>query len=410
MTVSGLLNTLKNTNFVKLWLGQVVSNLGDEVAFFSIAVMVVFYWNGSAVDLSIVMIASSLPILLFGSFAGVFVDRWNKRYTMVVADLLRAFLALLFIFCTSVIQLSVVVFLISFVSRFFYPARVAIIPELLSDENLVEANSLSQLTYMISVIFGPVIGTSMIYLFGYFWIFVFDSLTYIFSAVSLMLLSYSPKAHGKRKRPLLELKEGFSYILTNPTVKLTIAVFSFMMLFLGGMNVVYSIYVRDVIHMGVAGYGFIEVMFGIGTIAGSVIVGVLTGRVQDGRLIMGGMLILGVVILMMGAFPVPVIAIIMGGLLVGIAIGFINAPATGVLQRVIPEEFRGRVFGVQGTLIQGVSLLSMVVMGLLVTWVGVLPVIFVSGIIVTAFSLALFLHGPTIKKLSGEDAQSPLEK
>lgn len=375
-----------------------VSNLGDEMAFFGLGVMVVYSWKGTALDLSIVMASSALPVLLFGPFAGVFVDRWNKKFTMISADIIGAFLALLFIFCTQVWHIAIVVFLLSTVSRFFYPARVAIIPEILERDILVEANSLSQLTYMLSVILGPAIATSMIYLLGYFWIFIFDSLSYLFSAVMIAWMRYRPRERGgEKKKPLREMLDGFRYMRRNPTVKLLIAIFATVMLFVGGLNVIFAIYIRDVVQMDIAGYGAMEILFGIGTVAGSVSTGILAGRISEGRMILGGILGIGTIILILGIIPIPAVALVLGGFLIGYFVGFLNAPSTALLQKAVPEEYRGRVFGAQGAIIQGAMLISIVLIGTLTSIVGVIPVIIASGMFIVSLA-ALLLSVPRFSR------------
>lgn len=389
MALSGLKRALSNGEFSKLWIGQMVSNLGDEIAFFGLAVMVVFSWNGGAIDLSIVMAASSLPVLLFGPIAGVYVDRWNKKHTMIIADVLRAILAILFIFCTSVFHLAIVVFFLSTVSRFFYPARMSLIPEILDRDILVEANSLSQMTYMLSVILGPMIATSMIYLLGYFWIFVFDSLSYLFSAFMLSLIRYSPILKMGKKSPFRELVEGLHYIRKNPTVRLLIWIFAITMLFVGGLNVAFSIYIRDVVHLDVSGYGAMEVLFGIGTVLGSISTGFLAGRVPEGKMVIMGLLGIGLMILSLGLLPVPIISLISGGLLLGYFVGYLNAPANAIFQKAVEEEYRGRVFGAQGALIQGSGLISIVMIGIAISLFGIIPVILFSSAILILLSLFL---------------------
>ncbi len=390
MGFGGLKKSLQNHNFIKLWLGQIVSNLGDEMAFFGLGVMVVYSWKGTALDLSIVMASSALPVLLFGPFAGVFVDRWNKKVTMISADIIRAFLALLFIFCTQVWHIAIVVFLLSTVSRFFYPARVAIIPEILEREILVEANSLSQLTYMLSVILGPAIATSMIYLLGYFWIFLFDSVSYVFSAIMIAWMYYRPgERKGEEKNALRELVEGLRYMRSNSAVKLLITIFAIVMLFVGGLNVLFAVYIRDVVGMDISGYGAMEILFGIGTVLGSVSTGILAGRISEGRMILVSILGIGAIILTLGILPIPIVALSMGGFLIGYFVGFMNAPATAVLQRSVPEEYRGRVFGAQGAIIQGATLTSIVIIGLLASFLGVVPIIMASGIIIISLASIL---------------------
>ena len=392
MTGKGLAKVLKNLNFLKLWLGQIVSNIGDEVAFFGIGVLIVFSWHGGALDLSIVMASSSLPVLLFGPFAGVFVDRWNKKITMIAADIIRSFLALFFIFCTSIIQLAIVVFLLSTVSRFFYPARVAIIPEILNKKILVEANSLSQMTYMLSVILGPVIATSMIYLLGYTWIFIFDSLSYIFSAIMLSLMYYKRKEVRKeKKKPLEELLEGMRYIWKAPAVRLLILIFSIVMLFVGGLNVAYLIYIRDVVHMDISGYGALEVLFGIGTVVGSISTGFLGGKMSSGKIVLMGILGIGLMILLLGILPIPIIALGCGGFMIGYFVAHINAPATAIFQRAVEEDFRGRVFGAQGAVIQGAMLISIVLIGVLISYFGIIPIILFSSFVLIVLAISLLI-------------------
>jgi len=380
---------LVNRNFLKLWIGQMVSNIGDEVAFFGLGVLVVFSWNGTALDLSIVMASSLLPVLIFGPFVGVFVDRWNKQLTMIAADLIRSLLALLFIFCTSVIQLAIVVFLLATVSRFFYPARVSMIPEIMQEKNLVEANSLSQMTYMLSVILGPVIATPMIYLLGYTWIFIFDSASYVFSAIMISLMVYEHKERKEMKKPLEELIDGLKYIWNNPAVRLLILIFSTVMLFVGGLNVAFSIYIRDVVRMGVGGYGALEVLFGIGTVVGSVSTGFLAGKFSSGNMVLTGILGIGIVILILGILPTPWVALIFGGFMIGYFVGYLNAPATAIFQKAVKEEFRGRVFSAQGAIIQGATLLSIIIIGLLINYFGIIPIILFSSSVLIILSLSL---------------------
>ncbi len=380
---------LKNQSFLKLWIGQIVSNIGDEVAFFGIGVLVVFSWNGSALDLSIVMASSLLPVLIFGPFVGVFVDRWNKKYTMIAADLIRAFLALFFILCSSVMQLAIVVFLLATVSRFFYPARVSIIPEIMGEKNLVEANSFSQMTYMLSVILGPVIATPMIYILGYTWIFIFDSASYLFSAFMIFIMQYKPKKRREMKKPLEELVEGLKYIWENPTVRLLILIFSTVMLFVGGLNVAFSIYIRDIVHLGVGGYGALEVLFGVGTVVGSVSTGFIAGKMKAGKMVLVGILGIGSMILMLGVFPNPWIALIFGGFMIGYFVGYLNAPATAIFQKAVKENFRGRVFSAQGAIIQGATLLSIIIIGMLIEYFGLIPIIIFSASVLIALSLYL---------------------
>ncbi len=388
-------DVLKNRNFLKLWTGQIVSNIGDDVAFFGLGALVVYAWHGTPLDLTIVMASSLLPILIFGPFLGVFVDRWNKKLTMIGADLVRSILVLMFIFCTSVIELAVIVFILSTVSRFFYPARVSIIPEIMQEKNLVEANSFSQMTYMVSIILGPVIATPIIYLAGYTWIFVLDSASYIFSAIMISLLAYKPKLRKEIKRPFEELKEGLKYIWEHPAVRLLILIFSVVMLFVGGLNIAFSIYIRDIIHMGVSGYGTLEVLFGVGMAVGSVSTGSLAGKFSSGKMVLTGILGVGAMILVLGIIPNIFVMLICGGFMIGYFVGYLAAPATALFQKAIKKELRGRVFSAQGAIIQGATLLSIVMIGLLINYFGMIPIILFSASVLIVLSITLLFSKAT---------------
>jgi MFS family permease len=192
-------------------------------------------------------------------------------------------------------------------------------------------------------------------------------------------------------------------MVQNRTVMYLVTLFSIVMLFVGGLNVIFSLYVRDIVHLGIEGYGAIEVFFGVGTIAGSVVTGIIAGRMLEGRMLLAGTLSLGIIIMMVGIFPAAWVAVIAGGFLVGVSVAFINTPSTAVLQRVISEDYRGRVFGAQGAIIQGISLISMVAMGILVEFFGVISVIIASGMVLTILSLPLILYTPAVRVLSGRD-------
>jgi DHA3 family macrolide efflux protein-like MFS transporter len=120
----------RNRNFVALWLGQTVSFIGDYFYFLAIPIMVEKL-TGSALAVGLSVIASTLPTLLLGPIAGVFVDRWDRKRTMIVADVLRGLLVLACLLVKTPDQVWVyyiVGFLMACVSRFFFPAQNAVLP------------------------------------------------------------------------------------------------------------------------------------------------------------------------------------------------------------------------------------------------------------------------------------------
>jgi len=382
---------LGNKNFLKLWIGQVVSNIGDEVAFMGLAALIVFKWEGTPTDISLFFIFASLPVLIFGPIAGVFVDRWKRKNTMIWADILRAGIAFGFIFSTELWHLLVLIFLLSTISRFFYPARNAIIPNIVKEEKLVEANSLSQMTYMLAVVIGPGMGAALVAIFGYTTTFIFDASSYLFSALMIFLIRYREQIGRSTKKAWGEMIEGFRYMARNRVVRLIVIIFGMIMIIVGGLNVIYTLYIRDVLHMDVVGLGVLETAFGIGAVVGSVSVGLLAGKMKNVHLIASGIIFIGLLIFLMAILPFFVAAVFVA-LGIGAMNSLLSSPTNAILQKAVKDEYRGKIFGAQGAIIQGAALISMGMMGILIDMFGIINILIFSGIYVMLIGFYLILN------------------
>src|SRR5712691_2899904 len=150
-----LRQVLASRPFFRLWTGQLVSIFGDFVALFAVQTAVVFRMHGSPGDTTRVMVAFLVPSALIGPVAGVFVDRWNPRRTMIASDLARGVLIVFLAFTTNLWQIYAVCFTLSCISSFFLPAQSVTVPLLVGREGLTAANSLMQQTMQFVRIFSP---------------------------------------------------------------------------------------------------------------------------------------------------------------------------------------------------------------------------------------------------------------
>src|SRR6478736_9681138 len=139
----------------RVWFAQVISLFGDFLALFAVIAVVTFRMHGTAAQVTGLQIAYMLPIVFIGPIAGVFVDRWPLKPTLVSSDLIRAVLALLLIPSTSVWQVYLVMASLSCVSAFFGPAQTVTIRSAVPIHGLLAANALMQLAFMGSRIIGP---------------------------------------------------------------------------------------------------------------------------------------------------------------------------------------------------------------------------------------------------------------
>ena len=163
---SGFRALLKNRAFMVLWFGQLLSQVADKVFFVLLISLLESYQSPQMFENSMrsaVMIAFTLPAILFGSAAGIFVDRFPKKQTMIAADVIRAILMLAIpLLPKQFFILLVITFLISSVTQFFAPAEQAAIPLLVKRENLMSANALFTTTMMGSLIVGFAIGEPLL--------------------------------------------------------------------------------------------------------------------------------------------------------------------------------------------------------------------------------------------------------
>lgn len=390
-------DVLRNRNFGLLWAGQVVSNFGDRFTYMAVVATIVFNEGGSAMEAGGIFIAWSLPALIFGPIAGVFVDRYNKKRIMILCDILRAGIVFLLPFAYSIIQIYVLMFLVSSVSRFFYPARNAMIPQLVEKGQLLVANSLSQSTYEFSAIAGFAIGGMLVGIMGPNNVFYLDVATYFVSAITIYFIAFVPigkkleDAGNALSRIKMELLEGLVYSYREKRVFFILSIFSITMLFFGGINILWLMLIRDVMGLGIEGMGVLESDFGAGMLIGTFMVGLFGYRFKNKLLILSGIFFSSLAFLFIGVAP-NIIMVLIFAFISGFFISFINIPCITVLQKVAPSDMLGRVFSVLGTLTETACVMSMAVIGLLAEIIEVQTLIIGISIILLVVSAAAYIY------------------
>ncbi len=360
MVAAAYRDLLRIRNFLLLWTGQAVSYIGDQFHFIAIMGLLLYEYDVSAVEVGTLMIFISAPSLIIGPVAGVYVDRWSRRWVMIASDIIRGGLVILVPFTTALWQIYLLMFLVSSVSRFFFPAYSSTVPNIVPKDQLLKANSLAQTTYNISLVAGPAAGALLIGIVGYTAVFIINGLTFFFSALMIFrihLIEERKPAKGGIKEVVVQMKEGLLLIRETRPVLFVVSVFSGIMFLIGGINVLFLIFIRDVLTMGIMHLGVLSGFQGGGMILGALVIGFIGERFQKRSLILVGTCFVGVFLALFGVNPYIVLSYVLI-FLIGLSISALNIPATTLLQEVVPDEIRGRVFGVQGTLIQGFTILS----------------------------------------------------
>ena len=401
-TSVGFVQVLRNGRFLRLWLGQIISATGDYFYFLAMPILI-NRLTGSTAAIGLAMILGfALPQLVFGIPAGVLVDRWDRRRVMIVTDLARALLVLggLFVQSAQTIWILYVVgFSMSIASRLFFPARAALIPALVSDEELLAANGLSQLTETASLLAGPALAGFMIAWFGEGVAFVVDSASFLVSAVaiwSIGAVAAPVRAASERTVRALwgELVDGLRFLFGHPILRGTVLSLSVVHLGIGAINVLWVPLLSRNYGVGPEGMGIVDSLQGVGMALGALTVGWLAARFSKIRI---GVVCLVVIGLMLGLTGIaPSFVYIMGFTFVlGLALAPVEATLTTLMQQSTPDHSLGRVSSAFGTFGSLAGIVSMAVAGGAAELVGIPVVYLVCGALVVSAGL---LFGVLVKE------------
>ncbi len=383
---------LINRNFRLLAIGQAISNMGDFV--YSTTLLIwVFMLTHSAAAVSGVLIAQYLPVFLLGPIAGVFVDRWNRRRTMVMSDAIRAFVALLPLFVPLVFRLPTIyasVFLISTCSRFFMPARSGILQVIVAEEQQPQAASISQATFALSFIIGPAIASPLYFAVGPVIACIINAVSFLISAISVQAIRASKEelhpyhkiksenTSGGIKIILRELLAGLRFVIH--TRALLVVVFLILIAMLGGgaLNALDIIFVSQRLQVSSSLYGPLVAVGGLGTLLGAIGAGFLSKKVMPRHILAGSVFLLGLG-LVIYAFQTQYILAIVVMFITGIPQGGIDVGFTPILLGTTPRSLIGRVESVIETAMFGISLISIALAGYLGQFIPVYIIYAIGG-------------------------------
>ncbi|MBO0778813.1 MAG: MFS transporter [Ktedonobacteraceae bacterium] len=388
---------LRKRNFTLLWLGQVVSLCGDGFLYIAVPYYV-YQLTGSVLQTGITVIVETLPRVLLSSLAGVFVDRWNRRWTMLIADLLRAAVLLLMLLVHSADLLWLIYVALAaqaIISQFFTPASMALIPSLVEDEQLIAANSLSSLGQSVTRLVGPPIGGVLFTALGLTGAVLMDSVTYVFSALMLLLIvlpaSASISKGGEQKERVVvaaaikhlweEWVGGLRLIGRSQTLTGILLTMGVLMLGQGIIQVMFVVFVRNVMHGDAMVYAWVLTSQGVGSMLGALLNGVISKWLRPVYQIALAGLTAGAAILVIIYYPQLVLVMILTGFM-GVFVAGLVVTLYTLLQVGAEDRYRGRVFGTLETVMSLAMLISMTLSSSFGDRLGVVPWMTISGALV----------------------------
>ncbi|MGB3401104.1 MAG: MFS transporter [Microcoleaceae cyanobacterium] len=404
----GFLPVLKNRNFLALWSGQVFSQLADKI--YLVLMIGIISTQFQQADQSIsgwvsaIMIAFTVPAILFGAGAGVYVDRWPKKAVLVLTNLLRGGFVILLPFLLwfsqgiSIGQLPLgfymmlgITFLVSTLTQFFAPAEQATIPLIIERRHLLSANSLYTTTMMASVIIGFAVGDPLLDF--------ADTVVqktglnlpisgkelmvgsgYAIAGLILMMMKTGEKRKSTETEPphiLADIKEGINYLNNHHRVRNALIQLIILFSIFAALSVLAVRLAEIIPTLKASQFGFLLAAAGIGMAIGGGVLGQAGHRISHIQLALIGSL--GIAGSLTGlAFFTQQLASALGLIaLLGIFAAIVGIPMQTTIQAETPEAMRGKVFGLQNNAVNIALSLPLALAGIAETYFG-LPKVFLS--------------------------------
>jgi len=421
---SGGMAVLGNRPFLLLWLAQLSTQVGGNMVIYGLTVIITHAYASSSA-ISVLLLSFLVPAIIFSAIAGVFVDRVDKRYMLIVTNVLRgfAFLAIVFV-GNNLLMLYLLMAVVSTVTTFFGPAEASMIPSLVPKNQLLAANGLFTLTMNVAFALGfALVGPFVIVLASAQVLILMVAALYFVAAVFCWTLPAAPPtsretvtagqtaAEAERAVGTMvdQFVEGIAYIRDHRSVGWSLSYLAITGALVGVLGVLGPGFAKYTLALG-ENFAVIVLPLGLGIVMGILVLNSYGRYLPRRRTIEGGIIAMGIMLALFALSGpishflqaraastgfveagrvVSLVSLVMAiAFLMGAAYAFVAISAQTQLQEELPEEVRGRVFGVLNMLVSISSLAPIVVVGPVADLVGREPVILVVGIIVSLWGVA----------------------
>lgn len=414
----------RNRNYLLLFAAQIVSLLGSGVTTIGLALFAYQLTGGESATAVIgnALFLRILAFLIFSQPAGVIADRFNRKYILIAADVLRFALLALFPFITEIWEIYLLIFLINAVTAFFTPTFEASIPAVVGEKHYVKALSYSRVAVDIEAIAAPAIAGLLVLWLGLRWVFWFDAFTYLVSA-AMVLFAVVPFAAQhivplSVKVFLSEIQTGTRILLREPSLRQAL-ILSFAEATAGAAAIVATVaYVRDVLQRGETEFTIVMAVLGLGSTVAAILLGRVVGRYEQSvtdqtelhtrrhrwaqRALFGGGILLGL-LLLPGILVPPFFIFAVLWFLNGAGQALIAIPSTTLLAEHTDETERGRAYAAHFALTHAFWLITYPAIGYAAVYFGTPATFSIAGIICLIAVFSALLLGSGTRSLHNHD-------
>jgi MFS family permease len=341
----GMREVFAITPFRRLAFAQLVSTFGDFLAIFGIISIVSFHLHGTPAQVAGIMIAYMLPAAFVSPAAGVFVDRWNVKRTMIASDLIRSVLILILIRSTSLWTIYGVLAALSAISSFFIPATTIGVRSIVPESGLMAANALNMQVMQLTQIVTPGVAALLVKWVGEKSCFWLDSGSFVFSAAmvsSIAIGRAAPHAKKALSTVFADLKAGLRFIVTHATLGFIILSMGAGLFAIRCFSALIAVYVRDILHQSTSLFGMVSMLVGFGMIVGTQMLTRIAKTMSKERMMVRGLFVVALGILTLAVFG-NVAVTVAATLAMGFGVAMIIIPAQTLMQGQTPIEMLGRV-------------------------------------------------------------------
>lgn len=394
---------LHNKPYIYLISSQIISSLGDWLDLLALLALVALKWEASPMQMTYLMLCLSLPTIVFGTFAGLLADKYDRKKLMILSDILRAIVVIGIALSTHLWQVYLLLLAKSSFAALFVPAKNGKLKELVSTEQLQKAMSISAMIDNGSKIIGPMISGIIVASFGVYWAFYVNAASFLLSAALLFI--GIPKSHYTSIQLTVEqkntwsvfkqMKAGLVFIKTVPILFSGLLTLSFVLLILQIADTQIMILIREIPNAPVNLAGFSIAAIGAGMFCMSAFLAkkninstlhyLAFGAISIGIAFTTIALIIDLpVLLLKNIFPLVFF-------LAGLAAGAVFIPFNVSVQTNTPSHMIGRVSGTVNSITTFASIIGMISGGILVEILGVRVTFILAGSILSLVGLAVIL-------------------
>ena len=395
-----------------MWGGELVSLLGDML--FDLALI---WWvlnvTSSGMAISAVALAASLPSIILGPIIGVYVDRLDRRWLMILSDVINGLImaGMAFLYWQGMFSLPLIVIsaaLTGIVTTAHGPAFQASIPVVVGKEDLVRVNSMIQTAGSTLGLMVPGISGLILAVAGVGASIMFNAVSYLIAALSLLFISFpSPRASSTQNSVIRDALQGMRFVFSHRLLLPMLVYAALINLTLAPVSIALPLLVVNKIGGGPALLGLFGSFRNAGVLLASVLLSTYPGLLRKMGLVMVTCIVaIGGFTIVIGVSP-NALGVLLGGAFVGFAVVVANVASQAIWQREVPDDLRGRAFAARETITSGLRPMGLAAAGPLVDWIGPQWLMSAAGILCAISGVMGFLV-PAIVNYPQETEVAPV--